>query len=213
MIGLSEYVECNLETPTNEGLIKDMISIIEIKKIDPQTLLTGILNMYDYICDEDDINLFYQDYPLKQRVFWKNMYEMYKKKVWSIFDISQKRNTTIHGNRDKSNNVDQVPDILSELGISQNEIVDVTPQLRRQLRNLINESRNNKLELKPGEIKSVLAIRDDVKNVDYILTLNRTTGFLNKLFRAKDIKFLELALKRMGVYKSEGKINIEDSTK
>ena len=65
MKDLTSYVQENMEV--DEGLIKNAISLLEIKNIDPQELLNGILSMYDYICDKDDMDLFYQDMPFKQR--------------------------------------------------------------------------------------------------------------------------------------------------
>ena len=35
------------------------------------------MNMYEYICNNEDIELFFQDFQFKERVFWKNLYEMY----------------------------------------------------------------------------------------------------------------------------------------
>ena len=81
---LKEYIYENI----NEGIIKGVISLSFIKKISPEDLLNGIMNMYEYICNNEDIELFFQDFQFKERVFWKNLYEMYTKKVWSIFDMN-----------------------------------------------------------------------------------------------------------------------------
>lgn len=159
----------------DEGLLSDGASALIARNIDASQAREAILNMYDYICDNDDMALFYQDYPLKERILWKNIYSLYSKKAWSIFDA---------GN-------------VEGLELPVGEFTKVTVPLRRQLRQLIKDSRNSNLELKPGEIDSVITLHDDVKNTNYIITINRAAGLLRRMFRAADKKFLEFFFKKI----------------
>jgi len=203
-------LETKKEEEIQEGLIKNTISLIGIKTLSPDKLREGILNMYDYICDEDDINLFYQDFPLKDQILWKTLYQLYQKKIWSIVDISSSYSRSYRGksrnkNRpprpydddDDDSNTNETDAIISKLGLSTTELTPLSIQLRRELRQIINDSRNNKLELKPGEIDKVIVLYDNVKNVNYILTINRVTGFFKKLMSWGDKKLMEMAFKRM----------------
>lgn len=193
MKDLSEYIMYNSQNGNNveEGLISNTISLAIIKTLDEQEFITGILNMYDYICDESDMELFYQDFPMKQRPLWKTLYKMYEKKVWSIFDVEDAKES------------------MSELSLEPNIMQKVTVPLRRDLRKMINDSRNSKLELKPAEVDEILPIYDEKSNKTYIITLNRTTGILKRIFRATDIKFLEAYLKKFAVKLGKGDVNVE----
>jgi hypothetical protein len=173
---LKEYIYENI----NEGIIKGIISLSFIKKISPEDLLNGIMNMYEYICNNEDIELFFQDFQFKERVFWKNLYEMYTKKVWSIFDMND--------NED-----------LSKLGLQENVITKISVEMRRNLRDIIKQSQNSTLDLKASEIESIIPITDPKDNKIYFITLNRTKGALNRVFRAADIKLFETALMQIGV--------------
>lgn len=163
----------HLNESLNEGLISSSISLIQIKNMEPQYLLSGILNMYDYICDEEDIKNFYLDYPVKERVFWKNLYKLYTKNIWSIFDIGEES--------------------LADVGAG---LTKVTPEFRRNLRKMIKNSRNSKLDIKPGQVDQIVLVRDDVKNVNIILTINKT-GLLRGLMRAADLKLLKTAFEKL----------------
>ena len=185
MISLEEYIKDNVLSNTeydcvNEGVLRNILSLQLIKNIDPQDLLNGILNMYEYICDEDDIKLFFNDFPIKQRLFWKTLYEMYKKSVWSIFDSNSSENE------------------ISELGLQTNVLTKITVEMRRDIRKLIKDSKNNKLDIKPSQVDMVLPIFDTKNNKIYYITINRTTG-IKSLFRIADVKFLEKALEKLGV--------------
>lgn len=182
---LKEYIYENI----NEGIIKGVISLAFIKKISPEDLLNGILNMYEYICNNEDIELFFQDFQFKERVFWKNLYEMYTKKVWSIFDMND--------NED-----------LSKLGLQENVITKISVEMRRNLRDIIKQSQNSTLDLKASEIESIIPITDPKDNKIYFITLNRTKGALNRVFRTADIKLFKTALMQIGVAVSGEKYRI-----
>lgn len=186
-----------IQKDINEGLIKNAISLAGINKMTPEQLLNGILNMYDYICDEDDIDLFFEEYPTAEKIVWKNIYSLYEKKVWSMFDATYFNN----GDSESSN-------IVTELGLQENQMTKITPELRRDLRKVIKESRNNKLDLKPSEIDQILPLYDNKYDKVYFITLNRTKGFFKKLFRKADINFLEKAFIKMADIVQTGKIEL-----
>ena len=116
---------------------------------------------------------------------------MYKNKVWSIFDIENSE------------------EIMNELGLEPNVMQKVTVGLRRNLRKLIKDSNNSKLELKPSEIDKILPVYDEKYDKTYIITLNRTTGLFRKLFRSVDLKFLESYLNKFATKLEKDEINID----
>ena len=190
MKDLYDYI-LNEGSNIDEGIVSNTMSLAIIKNLDEKEFIDGLLNMYDYICDEDDIELFYQDFPLKQRPLWKTLYNMYKNKVWSIFDIENSE------------------EIMNELGLEPNVMQKVTVGLRRNLRKLIKDSNNSKLELKPSEIDKILPVYDEKYDKTYIITLNRTTGLFRKLFRSVDLKFLESYLNKFATKLEKDEINID----
>ena len=72
MKDLYDYI-LNEGSNIDEGIVSNTMSLAIIKNLDEKEFIDGLLNMYDYICDEDDIELFYQDFPLKQRPLWKTL--------------------------------------------------------------------------------------------------------------------------------------------
>ena len=116
--------------------------------------------------------MFYKDFPLKERMFWKNLYSLYQNKVWSIFDA------------------DGDSEVLKELLPSHGVLVDMTPEFRRVLRQLINDSSNTELDIKPSDPKSVMKVYDKQLKKNYVFTINIATG-IKVLFRPVDAKFLE----------------------
>ena len=222
MISIDNYIKENTEV--DEGLLKDVISLAPLAKISPEDLLTGLLDMYDYICDDDDIDLFYQDMKPAMVPMWKNLYQLYQKGAWSIIDVSgdvkdellseqpddepeqkrglfgrkqvqrQKRNIRISGN------------MTSYLGLSTNSFNKITPEFRRDLRQLIKQSRNNKLDLKAGQIEAAMLLDDSKLDKAYIITVNRVSGLMNRMFRFADKKFLIKAFEKMGQAAAAGQI-------
>lgn len=193
------YVNENINQDINEGLIKGLLSLNLIKNISTNDFLNGILNMYEYICNEEDIKLFFEEFPVKERIFWKNLYELYLKKVWSIFDMEVFKN--------KSNSTDNTEDSnsatkeeINTLGLEENTLTKISVEMRRKLREIINDSKNNKLDLKPSEIESIIPISDPMNSdTIYFITINKTKGFFGKLFRKIDIKLLEKQLEKIGL--------------
>lgn len=170
MESLQNYIESS--EMVNEGFLMNMATKRTLNNMSPKDLYTGVLNMYDYIVDEDNMELFYQDFPMKERLFWKNLYNLYTKKIWSIFDV------------------DGDSEVLNEVVDTYGKIVKVTPEFRRKLRQLLKESRNDKLDIKPSEPQDVMKVYDTQLKKNYVFTINRTTGW-RKLLRPIDAKFLE----------------------
>lgn len=185
---LQKYIVNHMDSQeVNEGLLANGLSKIVLNKISPRDLLNGILNMYDYIADQDDIKLFLQDFPLKERQFWKNLYDLHQKKAWSIIDID--------------GNYEDIKSIVPEF----NKMVNITVPFRRELRQIIKQCKNSELDLKPSEPKEMMAIQDNLlkdnskqNNKIYVFTINRTTGALKRLFRAVDAKFLAKVFEKIG---------------
>lgn len=187
MIQLKEYLYAKNENDAiNENFLMNSATKNTLKKLSPEELYTGILNMYDYIVDNDDIKLFLKDFPLKERLFWKNLYNLYNKQVWSIFDVD----------------IEQLSEFKdSGLFPDFNVITSITPQFRREFRNIIKNSRNNTLDIKPSAPSDVMAVPDNVTKKIYIFTINRTTG-LRSIFRPLDKKFLIEIFEKLGKYKA-----------
>lgn len=160
----------------NEGLITNTIANIALKKIEKQELIDGLLNMLDYIGyskgdeqDKNDIKLFIRDFPVSQRVFWKNLYKMYKGGVWSIVEIDDKFD---------------INEFASKLGIQLGGMFEINSSNRRYIRDMIKSS---------GNIDPVLVDRMGVFTYDdknYLIVINRIQGAIKRIIRAIDMKFL-----------------------
>jgi len=131
---LDNYIS---EQYIDEGLFRNLFSIATLSRMDSNDLLTGILDMYDYICDGDDMKKYFMDFPRMERPFWKNLYKLYSKGLFGIFDIDSKL-------------IDQLKDEMygedkDKMQTKNNDfLVEVTPKLRRILRKVISESRVNR---------------------------------------------------------------------
>ena len=175
-----EYLhqECEM---VNEGFFMNALTKRTLNQLTPQELFDGMLNLYDYIVDEDDIKLFLQDFPMKERLFWKNLHALYTKKVWSVIDVGEDYTD------------------LQEIVPQYNQLVKITVPFRRSLRNIIRQSRNDKLELKASEPQEMMAVKDEVNKKVYIFTINRVPGFFRSMFRAIDNKFLANIFEKIGM--------------
>ena len=177
MTNLYDYIMDMQGSTINEGFLLNAATKSIVNKMSPKDLMLGVLNLYDYIVDEDDIKLFLQDFPLKEQLFWKNLYNLYNNKVWSIIDAD--------------------PSDIAKLNIDYHKLIEVNVEFRRELRYLIKQSRNSKLDLKPSEPSKVMIIKDGLNNKSYILTINRTTGLLKRMFRSIDAKFLTFIFEKL----------------
>lgn len=177
MESLQQYIQ---DTEViNEGFLMNAATKRTMRNMSSKDLYTGILNMYDYIVDNDDIKLFYQDFPMKERLFWKNLYDLYQKQVWSIFDV------------------DGDSEVLNSVVPTHGSVVKVTPDFRRKLRQLLNDSRNTELDIKPSAPQNVMKVYDKQLDKNYVFTINRTTGW-RAIFRPIDAKFLEEIFNKIG---------------
>lgn len=184
MLSLKEHL-INTDETINEGFLMNALTKRTVNKMSSDDLFTGIMNMYDYIVDQDDIKLFLKDFPAKERLFWKNLYDLYQKGVWSIFD----------------SDIDTIKDFGTELIPEFNKVTEITPEFRRQLRQLIKKSKNSNLELKPSSPSDIMAVYDELTKTIYIFTINRVTGF-RSVFRPLDKKFLVDVFNKIGESKT-----------
>lgn len=163
-----------------EGLFKSSIGLMYIKKLDSEYILNGILNMYEYIIDKSDIKLFYKDFPIKERPFWENIYKLYENKIWSIFDVSK-------SDGDMSDQEDEIGECFDE----ENALIKVTPEFRRQLRNIIAGSSLKDDNLTAAVVDKIMLIDDPQFDKRYIFTINKIQGMFKRMFKTVDVKFLE----------------------
>ena len=196
---LNDYI---LEQQLNEGLARNAFSIAIVRSLDPEDLLNGIISMYEYITDENDIKLFYQDMDMKYRPFWKNLYKMYEKKLWSIWNVKRDDESYNVGADEDDEEVEaggvkmgRNQEIAGQL--ETNVFTDPSVELRRNLRRIIQSSSNSKCEIKPAEISKFILVDDPQFDEQYLITINRSTGLLRRLFKAADIKTLELVFQRL----------------
>jgi len=167
----------------DEGIFKPAIGFMYIKKMDPNYLLEGLLNMYNYIVDKSNIKLFYQDFPIKERPFWEFVYKLYEKKVWSIFDAPKEDSSSKEDNSSE-------PDDITSCFTEENELIDVTPEFRRKLREIIRGSSNQE-DINSANVKKIMLVSDPQFDRRYIFTINKVQGIFRNMFRAIDIKMLE----------------------
>lgn len=199
---ISEYINNSLKKTifdniVDESFIKSTLSLANLIKIDPAELLEGILGMYDYIVDKDDIKLFYQDMKTSDIILWKNMYELYQKQLWSIIDVPVCIENGTSEEDNLSYNDERCAKFIKESFPSYNELIKVTPQFRRNLRFFINNSRNQELNIKPSAPEYIMLISDEVKNCSYILTINRQTGLLSRFLKSTDRNYLIKAFSKL----------------
>ncbi len=207
MKSIDTYIKENTEV--DEGLLRDVISLAPLAKMSSEDLLNGVLSMYDYICDDDDIDLFYQDMKLTEVPLWKNLYKLYQNKAWSIIDVNKysvKKSAGYNRNRAEDEDDEGDENLAEALDLEPNVFVRITPEFRRSVRQIIQNSRNSKLDLKAGQIESVMLIQDEKLDKEYIITINRVSGFFKRLFRFADKRFLIKAFEKMGKEIDNGRI-------
>ena len=173
----------------NEAILKSTVAIFILNRLDASKIASGIMNMYDYIVDEDDINLFLRDYPAKERILWSSLYKLYQNKVWSIIDV------------DKT--------VIDELRISGK--TKVTPEFRRDLRKYIKQSRNNKLDIQASAPEFLTSIYDSVNDTYYILTLNRSSSYVTAALQVADKKLISAMFDKISGFQTESVDDIDES--
>ena len=173
----------------NEAILKSTVAIFILNRLDASKIASGIMNMYDYIVDEDDINLFLRDYPAKERILWSSLYKFYQNKVWSIIDV------------DKT--------VIDELRISGK--TKVTPEFRRDLRKYIKQSRNSKLDIQASAPEFLTSIYDSVNDTYYILTLNRSSSYVTAALQVADKKLISAMFDKISGFQTESVDDIDES--
>lgn len=173
----------------NEAILKSTVAIFILNRLDASKIASGIMNMYDYIVDEDDINLFLRDYPAKERILWSSLYKLYQNKVWSIIDV------------DKT--------VIDELRISGK--TKVTPEFRRDLRKYIKQSRNSKLDIQASAPEFLTSIYDSVNDTYYILTLNRSSSYVTAALQVADKKLISAMFDKISGFQTESADDIDES--
>lgn len=173
----------------NEAILKSTVAIFILNRLDAPKIASGIMNMYDYIVDEDDINLFLRDYPTKERILWSSLYKLYQNKVWSIIDV------------DKT--------VIDELRISGK--TKVTPEFRRDLRKYIKQSRNSKLDIQASAPEFLTSIYDSVNDTYYILTLNRSSSYVTAALQVADKKLISAMFDKISGFQTESVDDIDES--
>ena len=208
------------EEQVNEGLFKSSLGFAFIKKMDANYLLNGLLNMYEYIIGKSDIKLFYEDFPLKERPFWTNVYKLYESKIWSIYDtpkvdtsddekleelkgelkdyeeeddgrykikISQLRRQISQLEKSLAANISMVDQCFT----GENQLIDVTPEFRRQLRTIIKDSANSQEDINANNVQKIMLINDPLFDKRYVFTINKILGLFRRAFKTVDVKMLE----------------------
>lgn len=185
------------EKQIDEGLLKNMMSRPVLNRMSSEELITGLLNMYDYICAGDDIEKFYQDFPARQKMFWKNIYELYDSTAFGMFEIAPSVATEYGSDEDKEkteSNLQQarrgttIEDIASE-----NEMVKITPELRRMLRDVIDNSKVGKnSKITAADPLFIYITEDPLYEDEYrmMFTINKAANMFSK-------KFLEALFKKI----------------
>lgn len=123
------------------------------------------------------IDKFYQERPFKERPLWVSLYNMYNQNLWSVIDIGD-------------------DDTIDGVDVDSNELIDVNTTITRQIRELIRKSRN-KQNLNASNIKKLMIVEDPILNKHYIMTINKIGGLAKRLFKAVDMKFLDLVFKKV----------------
>lgn len=189
MIDLIEYII--EENQINEGLLKNMMSRPILNRMSSEDLKTGILNMYDYICAGDDIEKFYKDFPRIQKMFWKNLYELYDSTAFGMFEIDPKLGGVPTKSDDEGENKNENPthrhggattieDIASE-----DELVKITPELRRMLRDVMDNSKISKnSKITAADPVFLFITSDPLYEDEYrmMFTINKAANMFSKRF-------------------------------
>lgn len=225
------YLYLTEEEQINEGLFSAGIGLAYIRRMEPDYLLNGLLNMYEYIVSKSDIKLFYEDFPIKERPFWTTIYKLYENQLWSIFDADKPNVDTTQDNdklqdyQDDLNDLQskEVPgdagskrqhekeirdlerkinslnnsiskqneDMIGDCFPEDNSLINVTPEFRRELRNIIKGSSVGQSDLNANNVEKIMLINDPKFDKRYIFTINKTPGLFKKLFKLADKKILE----------------------
>ena len=181
------------EQQIDEGLLKNMMSRPVLNRMSPEELKVGILNMYDYICAGDDIEKFYMDFPKRQKLFWKNLYELYDSTAFGMFEIDPKLNGVPTKDEDETTNQRPSKATTIEDIASDDEVVKVTPEIRRMLRDVIDNSKIGKnSKISAADPLFIFVTEDPLYEDEYrmMFTINKAANMFSK-------KFLEALFKKI----------------
>jgi hypothetical protein len=189
------------EQQIDEGLLKNMMSRPVLNRMSAEDLKTGILNMYDYICAGDDMEKFYMDFPKMQKMFWKNLYELYQSKAFGMFEIEptvsskysriydddddDRRPSNISSRKTAATTIDDIA--------SDDEVVKVTPEIRRMLRDVIDNSKvGGKSKISAADPMFIYVTEDPLYEDEYrmMFTINKAANMFSR-------KFLEALFKKI----------------
>lgn len=226
MKNISQYIKHNTEPPVNEGLIRNVLSIGTLMRKSPEDLLTGILNMYDYVSNEDDIKKFFMDFPFRERPFWKNLFQLYSKGIFGIFDINSRMVDKLEEAMAEADDKKHTSEVDDESVF----MVKVTPKLRRILRQVISNSRvgdssyywddddlsnkrnrNKSLEVyearndekneftktSPSDPMYISIFEDPIKNQHYVFSINKQTNILRRIGNVGSVEFLKQLISKI----------------
>ena len=190
MKDLIEYIN---EEQLDEGLLRNMMSRPVLNRMSPEDLKTGILNMYDYICAGDDMEKFYMDFPKIQKMFWKNLYELYDSTAFGMFEIDPKLNgTPTEEPNDEDEEEKPASSVRNARGgtsiediASDDEVVKITPELRRMLRDVMDNSKIGKNSKMTAADPMFLYITSDPLYEDeyrMMFTINKAANMFSRRF-------------------------------
>lgn len=205
MIDLIDYIneEQINEEQVDEGLVRNLLSKPILNRIRPDDLKTGILNMYDYICAGDDMEKFYKDFPRMQKMFWKNLYQLYESTAFGMFELDPKVSERYGGSifdddGDEIENTKKLP-VQQRNGTTiddiagNEEIVKVTPEIRRMLRDVIDNSKiSGKTKISAADPMFIYVTEDPLYEDEYrmMFTINKAANLFAR-------KFLEALFKKI----------------
>jgi len=112
------------------------------------------------------------------------VYKLYESEVFCIYDVSKKQT-----DEEES---DEIEGCFDEEG----ELIKVTPEFRRQLRQIINQS-SSKTDISPAMVNEIMLVDDPKFDKRYIFTINKIQGAFRRAFKALDVKMLEAMFKKM----------------
>lgn len=179
MISLKEYINQYNYPNTNEGLAANAISLIILKQMDTNHLISGLADMYDYICNQDDIKLFYMDFSVKERIFWKTLYKMYEHGVWCIFDAE---------NNDILQSIDQS---------DSNKLTKIDIETKREIRKIASQSKVHDSKFNPAAINKIATFTNPSTDEEFIITTNKIPNIAKRIFHASDFKLIDIMIDKI----------------
>lgn len=158
MKSLSKYLFEQINNICNESIIPDNV----LGRLNPKDLRNGILSMYEYISNNNDIKMFYMDFNSTERPLWKKLYELYITDLWNIVESNSS---------------------ASSLNIEEGKLLLANSEIKRKLR-----LANNKLDVSQAEY--ALIMDDNLNNNSYIIVINRSIGLMKRFMQKPNYELL-----------------------